>query len=887
VGKKNPIDAFLEWKRVGTGLDKQPSAQRSLLIRRVYLDLIGLPPTLEQLRDKRAWEDIVDELLASPQHGERWGRHWMDVWRYSDWYGLGAQLRNSQRHLWHWRDWIIASINADKGYDRMVQEMLAGDELAPGDLEVVRGTGFLARNYYLFNRTTWLDSTIEHSGKAFLGLTLNCAKCHDHKYDPITQLDYYRFRAIFEPHQVRLDPLPGVIDLAKGGLPRVFDDQPDAPTYLHLRGDEKNPDKDTKIEPGVPAILAGFAQEPTPIDLPHTAYAPGSRDYVQGDRLAAAQRELDKAKQALAKIAEQVAPQPQATVSEFAIAEEFDAPNDELWEINGDDWEYRDGVLDKTTSNRENNVVVLRKKAPRDFELVATYTITGGTTYKSIGFRFDRIDGGKNQHQVYTSAHQPGPKLQVSHTVDGTDQYPPSGRVNRPIKVGERYELRLAVRDRLLNIWLNGEFVLAYLLPKRHEDGSIAFSAFDATAAFDSISIRALPADLKLTPAGGVDTSIEAAEELVAWRQLELQALEAKIAADQSLYSGADNFSLCSAAAGIAERHARVAKAKYEIRRDRNDAKKLAAAQKRLAAAEKVDPPHSYAPIRVSRKALESPQHKFDQYPPTYAKTSTGRRLALANWIIHRDNPLTARVAVNHVWMRHFGEPLVETVFDFGRRAKRPLHAELLDFLAADFIDSGWSFKHLHRLIVTSETYCASTSNLGADAHTRAKDADNHYYWRANSRRMESEVLRDSLLNLAGTLDLQSGGPPVDPNAGGTRRSLYFRHSRDHKNQFLSMFDNADHLACYRRAASIMPQQALALSNSKLALEASEKIAARIGGEGDAFIKRAFETLVCREPDPAEVEACREYIEQLPNKDRVQARLVHALLNFNDFVTIR
>ena len=109
----------------------------------------------------------------------------MDVWRYTDWYGLGDQLRNSQKHIWRWRDWIIESLNEDKGFDAMVLEMLAADELYPADRDRLRATGFLARNYYLFNRTTWLDSTIEHTGKAFLGLTLNCAKCHDHKYDPI------------------------------------------------------------------------------------------------------------------------------------------------------------------------------------------------------------------------------------------------------------------------------------------------------------------------------------------------------------------------------------------------------------------------------------------------------------------------------------------------------------------------------------------------------------------------------------------------------------------------------------------------------------------------------------------------------------------------------
>ena len=184
---------------------------------------------------------MVDRLLASQQYGERWGRHWMDVWRYSDWWGLGAEVRNSQKHIWHWRDWIIESLNADKGYDQMVREMLAADELYPNDLDRLRATGFLARQYFLFNRNTWLDETVEHTGKAFLGLTINCANCHDHKYDPISQIDYYRFRAFFEPYQVRTDQLPGEVDFEKDGIPRVFDCNLDAPTYRFVRGDEKRP----------------------------------------------------------------------------------------------------------------------------------------------------------------------------------------------------------------------------------------------------------------------------------------------------------------------------------------------------------------------------------------------------------------------------------------------------------------------------------------------------------------------------------------------------------------------------------------------------------------------------------------------------------------------
>jgi mono/diheme cytochrome c family protein len=733
-GEVNPIDAFLTAKQSVHSLVPQSEAPRSILLRRIYVDLIGLPPTRKQLADTRELSAIVDELLANPHHGERWGRHWMDVWRYSDWYGLGAQLRYSQKHIWRWRDWIIDSLNADKGYDRMILEMLAGDELAPDDPKVLPATGFLARNYYLFNRTTWLDSTIEHTGKAFLGLTLNCAKCHDHKYDPITHVDYYRFRAIFEPHHVRLDPVPGETNFEKDGLPRVYDDQLEAVTHLHLRGDPKNPDTSSEMEPGVPAMLASFAPAIEPLELSYTAHTPGARAHVHAAHLKQAEQELAKAEAALEKAkqneeAAKQAPPP----SEFAIEDHFDAPND--------DPPDRVGSVEKATDELE-----VRQAKVRSLRAIAAA---------------DR-----------------------ARSVE-SDRFPELG------KIASRCEAELALA--------------------------------------------------------------EGTQELIV--------------------ANGDKAKMASAR------------------------KMIKSAEEKLAGA--IDENPEYRPIRASRKALETPEHKFEDYPVTYPSRSTGRRLALAKWVVHRDNPLTARVAVNHVWTRHFGAPLVESMFDFGRRAKRPEHAALLDLLAVELIESGWSLCHLHRLIVGSEAYRRTSSNAGADPATRRQDPENVFYWKANPRRMESEIVRDHLLHLGGALDPAIGGPSIDPKDGGTRRGLYFLHSRDQKDQFLSMFDHADHLRCYRRKESIAPQQALALSNSKLSIEMAEKIAAKIAGSelDSLFVDAAFEMILCRLPDSEERAECRTFEEELakvlPDSDsakskaRVRARLVHALLNHNDFVTIR
>ena len=260
----NPIDAFIAVKHGELGLEPAPAARKHVLLRRVYFDLTGLPPSRQEIArfladsSPDAYGRTVTRLLASPAYGERWGRHWMDVWRYADWSGeVNNQVRGSPRHIWRWRDWIIESVNSDKPYDDMILEMLAGDEIAPGDPDTLRATGFLARNWYKFNRNVWLDDTVEHTVKAFLALTFDCARCHDHKYDPFSQEDYYRLRAFFEPHDVRTDQVAGESDLEKDGVVRVFDAYPDRPTYRFIRGEDGRPDRAHPLQAGLPEALGG------------------------------------------------------------------------------------------------------------------------------------------------------------------------------------------------------------------------------------------------------------------------------------------------------------------------------------------------------------------------------------------------------------------------------------------------------------------------------------------------------------------------------------------------------------------------------------------------------------------------------------------------------
>jgi hypothetical protein len=279
-------------------------------------------------------------------------------------------------------------------------------------------------------------------------------------------------------------------------------------------------------------------------------------------------------------------------------------------------------------------------------------------------------------------------------------------------------------------------------------------------------------------------------------------------------------------------------------------------------------------------------------------------------------NPLTARVAMNHVWLRHFGRGLVPTPADFGRNGRPPSHPQLLDWLASEFTAQGWSMKAMHRLVVTSSTYRQASTPDDANAKL---DPDNIYLWRMNSRRLEAEAVRDNLLYVSGSLDLTQGGPDIDHKLGLTskRRSLYLRLAAEKEVEFLKIFDGPSVTECYERKPSVVPQQALALANSELALAQARLLARELssGTEGDStrFASLAFRRILARRPSPDEARLCADFLSQhkerverhhesklmpaslkadeqkasLDPAQRARENLVLVLMNHNDFVTVR
>ena len=959
---RNDIDRFLVAEQLRMGVTAVGEVSRSMLLRRASLALTGLPPTPEERRAflddssdaklEKAFEKAVDRMLASPRYGERWARHMMDIWRYSDPSGYGKEIRDGREHIWRWRDWIVDSLNDDKGYDRMVVEMLAADEIAPEDQASLRATGFLARNWYKFNRNVWLDNIVEHSSKAFLGLTINCARCHAHKYDPFEQHSYYQMRAIFETHDVRDDAVAAVgskspsTASAQGMLVRAYDAHLERTTFPFLQGDENRPDESTPLSAGLPQLLGELSIEP--VTLPVTAWYPAlqkaNREASVRDaeaKVAAAEKAIETARAAVATAQKSLDDfrDPPAVASTTAkpasepndaddsptgkpvLADDFAQLDLDQWTVEGGNWTAKDGRLVQSQGETQQHRLVSAMQHPHDFRALLRLRITGGEQYRSVGLGFD--GHGMAMNSVYLSVS--GPKVQFSHQgADGRWQYPAQGMAAHPIRVNQDYELELLVKDRLLNVLIDGQLKVSYSLPPR-KPGRLSIWTFSATAEFDQLRVTTLAPIAKLAPPQAAAASQTAAtpatreslQSLLRIAQAQERAAVARHRAAKSQVAsliaraqaelvkygllkgeaGEGGVDAVDAAAGRASRQhdmhkleEEVAAATVKLEQAKAKAGEAKAAKMLQDATKQVN--ELTKRLVAAQQPLESNSTDYPPLGKQYPKTSSGRRLAFAKWITDRKNPLAARVIVNHVWLRHFDVPLVERTFDFGLRSEPPRHLELLDWLAVQFMEDGWSLKKLHKQILMSGVYRRNSSMGASSASLASKEADpdNLTLWHMNARRMEAEVVRDSVLYLGGSLDMTTGGPPIEHTQGQTvlRRSLYFRQDKERQMTFLSLFDGAKVNECYERKTTVAPQQALAMFNSPIASQQARKIAAAYASvDGAALVDALFEHVLCREPTTPERAECVQFLNTFQSNAESRRQLALVLLNHNDFVTIR
>jgi hypothetical protein len=842
VGIENPIDAFVRKTLTEKGLKPSPTADRQTLIRRLYFDLIGLPPSPGEVEafvqdtDPKAYEKLVDRLLESPRHGERWARHWLDVVHYGETHGYDKD--QPRPNAWPYRDYVIRSLNEDKPYSRFVQEQVAGDVLFPGTRDGFEALGFIAAGPWdlighaevpeskldgQVARHLDRDDMVVNTLQTFTSLTVQCAQCHNHKFDPISQEDYYSLQAVFaavDKADQKYDPDPK--------LARTRRELEERRTALLTR----KKDLDATIDQRAGTRLK---------DL---------------DAAIAAEERLAGAKDAMGYHS---AIEPKANVTKWVQVD-----------------------LGQPQPLRE---VVLRP-CEDDFNGI------GKGFGFPVRFRVEVSDDPEFKTGVivigdFTDAKFPNPKL-TPKTVSAQNRAVRYVRVTA-VELAPRQDDYIFALAEVEVIGIDGrnlalrkpvaaldsiEAPIRWQKPNLTDGGYPGFDLANRAELvklkFERIELRnASSAEAERETLAQVDRELATVEE--ARRKLPPQSV-AYVAA---VYQGGGAFTGTGAKGGK-PRTIRV-----------------------LARGNIQKPGAEVGPGTLS--CVSDLQTRFT-LPEGHAESA--RRAALARWLTDSRNPLTWRSIVNRVWQYHFGRGLVDTPNDFGRMGELPSHPELLDWLAATFRDGSQSLKDLHRLIVTSHAYQQTSASGDADPRSDL-DSDNRWLWRANRRKLEAEAVRDAVLLISGKMDFTMGGPsfrdfviehpehsphyqyhlhdPEDPRSH--RRSIYRFIVRSQQEPFMTVLDCADpSMQVARRNETASALQALSLLNNSLMLVMAKQFAARVeqgGGDVGVKVSRAFQEAMGRPATAAEAEALTRYAmgNGLPNLCRV-------LFNVNEFVFV-
>lgn len=667
AGKQNPIDGFLAAGVAENGLTQSPEADKRTLVRRIYLDLIGLPPSPQQVRAflsddaPDAWERLVEDLLDSPHYGERWGRHWLDLVHYAD--SGGYERDFDWPTMWRYRDYVVNAFNSDKRFDDFIREQMAGDEIAPNSAEAHIATGYLRMvmdNNVKDERTRMdeLDDNVATTAQTFLGMTVQCARCHNHKFDPIPQKDYYQMQAVF------------------------------------------------------------FST--VGVDYPLVSPQAVAEHKAENEAVSARQKPLKN------RIAELEKPHRDAL---------FELKLDSLPDYYREAWETPADKRDEGQRLNARQVQSLFNQIKLE-DVVARMTDAEKSERASLEVQIKTIN-----------SERPAP-------------YPTARTISEE------------GRDALPSYFLH-----------RGDPGSKG----------------SLMGGGVLTVATTGDFTIPAAPE---------------------------------------------------------------------------------------------------------SASTTGRREHFANWIASGDNPLTSRVMVNRIWQHHFGEGIARSPSNFGKTGELPSHPELLDWLAVEFVESGWSVKHMHRLMLKSDAYKMASRDIPENLK---KDGNNRYFWRQSRNRLEAEAIRDQILAVAGTLRFSTGGPAVRPyidpalfqsstdrtwpgkaigDPDTWRRSLYVFSKRSIRYPMFEAFDQPDMVtSCSLRTRStVAPQALLLMNNADVLLQAkyfAQRVMLEAGHDTEARIDHAFEIALARLPSATEKQQAMEFV---TSSTTGLVDLCQTLFNLNEFV---
>lgn len=820
---RNGIDYFVLSRLEAEGLTPSREASKETLIRRLSLDLLGVPPTPEQVKqfvsDERpdAYGRLVERFLSSPRYGERWGRHWLDLARYADSNGFTI---DGPRQVWKYRDWVVEALNSDISFAEFTIHQMAGDLLESQTLPQLIATGF-HRNT-LVNQEGGTDDEqfrveavvdrVNTVGSAYLGLTVGCAQCHQHKYDPISQRDFYRLYAIFNNCEDNND--------ANGMAPKI-----NVPSKRQVAAKRQLEDAITAVE--------------GPLNEHDKKYKAGFDDWVN-------------------KVAES---------------------GDVRWV-----------ALDPTEWTTDKGALL--NKLPEDNSLLVDFSVPANDVYNvTYDIDLSQITGIRLQTLSHTSLPSMGPgradngnfvlsEFLVEHGEKGSDEtsaskittafadhsqegYPIFHSIDGNQKTG----WAINVKEGSPNV--DREAVYIPVDPIKHEGGTrliirmrhdhnvanYLVGRFLISVTEEDPKLLEIPASIKTIATKAVDERSDAEKTQLtkAYQQADKERapLAQKLA---GLRSELDALNRSIPTTLVLKELAKTRETRIQIRGDflRPGAVVTGGVPEVLPQVENVD-----------------------ENQPS--------RLDFANWLLSRDNPLTARVTINRFWQRFFGLGIVATENDFGTQGELPTHPELLDWLAVEFIDGDWGIKNIHRIIVTSATYRQDSS---ISSELLELDSTNKLLARQSRVRLEAEAVRDNCLAAAGVLSTTIGGPGVYPpqptgiyiltqqkkawpesqGDDRVRRAMYTYFWRSSPYPLMPTFDAPDSTAvCTRRSRSNTPLQALMLANDRAFFEFSQQLAttvlhSKLEGDSDR-IKLAFQRCLSRNPSAYELSRLQQYVE--------------------------
>lgn len=864
----NPIDAFIRARQRELGLRPSSEADPRVLIRRLAFDLTGLPPSLTDTESfaadpsPHAYARLVDGYLASPQYGEHWARHWLDVVKYAD--TCGYDKDKLRANAWPYRDFVIRAFNEDKPYRQFVREQIAGDMLYPGTPDGILGLGFIAAGPWDFighvevpeskidgkvARNLDRDDMLSNVMNTFCSVTIQCARCHNHKFDPITQKHYYSLQSVF-----------AAVDRAE----RPYDTDPNVEQQ---RAELKQQLADLKAES---AALEEQIRED------------GGQELANLEKSSASLRAL-------------AAPKDQRDEFGFHSQIASSAETEKWVEVDlGRDCRISAIVLNPCHDDFAG--------IGSGFGFPVRFRLTAATTAQRQNARTDSDRATDVVLHDATTTDVPNPGL--APVVISLPTL--NGRASVTARYIRLTATRLALRQ--------NDFILALA------------------------EMQVLDANGQNTAVGVTVQALDSIEAPVRWRKNNLTdgvfVRPGNPTAAEQLAAANDRI---AALRGRIETPERIAHRERLVADQKSAAAKLAALPRGrmvYAAATHFDPQGNFRPtmgiprpvtvlhrgnetqpgeaVRPGRIPLSGDDAWEFELPEDNAEGQ--RRAALAEWITRNDNPLTWRSIANRIWQYHFGQAIADSPNDFGKMGLPPSHPQLLDWLATEFRDHEGSFKTLHRLIVTSDTYRQSSAHHESNA---AIDGENRFLWRMNRRRLTAEEVRDAVLTVSGKLNPEMGGPgfylfdlektehsphfeydkfdPEDPKSH--RRSVYRFVVRSQPDPFMTTLDCADSSqSTPRRIETLTSLQALSLLNSRFTLAMAKHFAARVeraardagirdAVDGDAsadqLSEQAFLLATGRLPDPAERTAIVEYAREYGLEN-----LCRLLFNLNEFVFV-